>query len=84
MKRFDKEKRSMKRGILLVMIIAFMAIFVWFGQPALGQETKGPKLVIPEGAFDFKEVMEGEVIRHAFLVYNKGSETLEIQKVSPG
>jgi hypothetical protein len=44
----------------------------------------GPRIVIEEKSFDAKEVKEGEVIEHTFIVNNKGEEVLEIRKVSPG
>ena len=74
----------MRKGVLFGLIIALVAIFPWFDRPVFAQEVQGPKALIPEGVFDFQEVVEGEVIRHSFRIYNKGNETLEILKVSPG
>jgi hypothetical protein len=51
---------------------------------ALAQVTVGPVMVMEEKSFDFKEVKEGEVIKHAFRVMNKGDQNLEIRKVQPG
>jgi hypothetical protein len=48
------------------------------------QETRAPKVGLVEDMFDFKEVLEGEIITHAFTIQNKGNETLKIQQVKPG
>ena len=51
---------------------------------AWAQEVIGPKMVIEEKSFDFKEVEQGRVIEHDFTVLNKGDQPLEIRKVKPG
>jgi hypothetical protein len=48
------------------------------------QTAEGPKIVLKEKAFDFKEVMEGEIIEHSFNVFNEGDQPLEIKKVKRG
>jgi hypothetical protein len=77
-----KEGRIMRRivcGACLVIVCLFICL------PAvLAQQALGPRIVIKERFFDAKEVKEGEVIEHAFTVYNKGDEVLQIRKVSPG
>jgi len=61
-----------------------IALFSLYSYSALAQEVLGPKMVLKEQEFDFKEVEEGKVIEHTFRVLNEGDETLEIKKVSPG
>ena len=41
-------------------------------------------MVIPEVAFDFKEVKEGTILEHNFKIHNKGEKPLEIKSVKPG
>ena len=48
------------------------------------QETRAPKVSSVEDIFDFKEVVEGEIITHSFTIQNKGNETLQILQVKPG
>jgi len=72
----------MKRCWLVGVIC--IALITLFGYSATAQETKGPKVVLKEREFDFKDVKEGKVIRHTFQVLNQGDETLEIKKVTPG
>ncbi|MDY7036880.1 MAG: hypothetical protein SV375_12050 [Thermodesulfobacteriota bacterium] len=66
-------------GGVPVLIIVIVFNFA----PCWAQETLGPKMVLKENAFDFKQVKQGEVIEHAFKVLNKGDQPLEI-KVRPG
>lgn len=47
-------------------------------------ETGGPVVFLEKDHFDFKEVLEGEVITHAFIVANKGNDALKILRVKPG
>jgi len=64
--------------------IICIALFAFFGYSSLAQEPRGPKIVLKERVFDFKEVKEGEVIEHTFKVLNQGDRTLKIIKIKPG
>ncbi|MDY6972006.1 MAG: hypothetical protein SV775_06730 [Thermodesulfobacteriota bacterium] len=64
--------------------IVFFFLFVFCSNPSLAQDSHGPRMVLKEQIFDFQEVMEGEVIEHAFQVFNQGDQTLNIEKVKPG
>ncbi len=67
------------------LIVSLLVIYLVFGAVvALAQETAGPMMVMEEKSFDFKAVKEGEVLKHAFRVLNKGDQNLEIKKVQPG
>ena len=39
---------------------------------------------IEEPAYDFRQVSQGEVVKHDFRVFNRGSAPLEIKSVKPG
>ena len=71
-------RRHLVIGIILIALISLC------GYPAIAQDAKGPKMVLKERVFDFKEVKEGEVIEHTFRVLNQGEGILEIKKVKPG
>ena len=45
---------------------------------------KGPSLFFPSAKYEFAPVAEGIDVRHDFVVQNKGSETLYINKVKSG
>ena len=72
-------KKELSIGILIT--ILFLG-FNFSNAPA--EKTKGPKMIIKEKSFDFKQVDEGESIEHAFIVTNEGDEALEIKKVKTG
>lgn len=38
----------------------------------------GPKAYLPEYIFEFQPVPEGEEVVHAFIIYNRGDEPLNI------
>lgn len=71
-------RRHLLIGIILIILIYLCSY------PAIAQDVNGPKMVLKERVFDFKEVNEGEVIEHTFRVLNQGEESLEIKKVKPG
>jgi hypothetical protein len=75
------EDGCMKRywlSILLFLISSF------WGYSVLAQKVRAPKMILEEQVFDFKEVMEGDVVQHTFKVFNEGDQTLEIKNVKPG
>jgi len=72
----------MKRLFLNALII-FLISVLWYS-PLLAQELSGPKLVLKEQEFSFKEAMEGKVVEHVFQVFNQGDKPLKIINVKPG
>lgn len=71
-------KRFFSAGILLAFISSIFCFSAW------AQGIRVPKLYLQENAFNSGEVMEGEIIRHAFPILNKGNDTLQIMAVKPG
>jgi len=55
--------------------------FAFFTYSAVAQAANGPKIVLAEQVFDFKEVKEGQVLEHTFYVNNPGDQPLAIEKV---
>jgi hypothetical protein len=73
---------------LLIIGVVFTTFFVFFGCACAWAEDAGipaspPKMVLKERVFDFGEIMEGKVLKHEFIVLNKGKGRLEISKVVP-
>jgi len=64
--------------------LIFLPMFLFFCCSSLAQEAQGPRMVLKERVFDFKKVIEGEVIAHAFEVRNEGGQVLKIVQVKPG
>ena len=71
-------KRSLRVGFLAGFLLLFSFNMVQ------AQEIRAPKLSLVEGLFDFKEVVEGEIVNHSFTLQNKGNDTLKILQVKPG
>ncbi len=46
--------------------------------------SEGPAAFFPEPRFTFKATLEGTEILHDFVVMNKGTSPLDIQKVKSG
>jgi hypothetical protein len=66
----------------LLGIIFCMVFLGWVSVDA--QETRRPKVSLKEHTYDFMEVMEGEVISHAFGIRNNGDGELKILRVEAG
>lgn len=43
-----------------------------------------PQAVVSAPAFTFEPVWDGEVVEHDFIIQNRGTADLEIQKVNTG
>jgi len=71
---------SMKR--LWFIVLAAVAFFCLSGNTTLIYGS--PKMALPEQVFNFQEVIEGRVLEHEFVIYNKGDQPLEIQQVKTG
>ncbi len=46
--------------------------------------TSGPSIFISSAKYEFAPVAEGIVVRHHFIVQNKGDGTLHINKIRTG
>jgi hypothetical protein len=80
----------MKSKILFSVIFTF--IFLFLIPFSLGAEVKqaaaisrkGPSIFFPSIKHEFAPVAEGIVVRHHFIVQNKGDGALHINKVRTG
>lgn len=65
--------------------LAFCILF--FTNTSFGTEgnaTNSPSAFFPESRFEFKPVVDGVDVTHSFMVKNKGTVPLEIEKVKTG
>ena len=72
----------MKRVLQMALLVLLLSTSL--GYTVLAQENRGPRIVVKEQVFDFKEIKEGSVVQHTFKVLNEGDQTLEIKSVRPG
>jgi len=68
---------AMLLGCLVLMVVA------GFTQAAEEQDAVAA-IEIEESVYDFQQISQGEVVKHDFRVFNRGSAPLEIKSVKPG
>jgi hypothetical protein len=66
-------------------LLGCLVLLAWGGmtQPAEEKEAV-PVIEVETPTHDFNQVPEGQVVRHDFKVFNRGTASLEIKKVKPG
>ena len=79
----DNEDSYMKPfNFLLIVIIFLLSSLATLSQ---ADETVGaPSAYFPETAYTFQPVISGTTVSHTYVVRNKGTVILEIQKVATG
>lgn len=50
----------------------------------MSEDKQGPKAVITDPEFDFKEAKQGAIVEHTFKIENRGDLPLKILNVRPG
>ena len=77
-----KKQRSLFFITMTLVVVANMAISIAGAlaadQPFGQSPANAPRAVIVEKEYTFDEVLEGEIVSHAFVIENKGSVPLEI------
>jgi len=67
----------MKKPLLAVLVVGLTALLV---TPIIA----APRMEIPEMEFDFGYVPQNSEISHVFWLFNRGDDSLKIEKVVPG
>jgi hypothetical protein len=61
-----------------------LIVVVWASIPRAEGETQPlPAIEIEIPTYDFHQVLQGEVVKHDFRVFNRGGAPLEIKNVKP-
>jgi hypothetical protein len=69
------------KGILCQCLI----LMVWVGlTQAAGEKEAVPVIEVGEPTYDFHQVTQGEVVKHDFQIFNRGTAPLDIKNVKPG
>ena len=72
--------RAGKLGLCLCLVLA-----LWLSTAgAVEQENAAPVIEIETPTYNFKEVSQGETVKHTFKVRNTGTAPLQIKGVKPG
>lgn len=70
------------RGSILC---AFLVLIVWTGYTQAGVEKEAlPVIEVEVPTYDFGRASQGEVVKHDFRVFNRGTAPLDIKSVKPG
>ena len=79
------------KSLLLKKICGVIAFLISFALAATGslqaasaQSGSVPELAVDSPVYDCGEIWSGDLIKHAFVLENKGKSNLKIKRVSPG
>ena len=68
-----------------LLVFAVFAQLILITSLAVGaQEDSKPSAFFPQTDYEFSPVLDGEQVEHEFLVQNKGSAVLTIERVKTG
>jgi hypothetical protein len=70
------------KGLIALAVILGMTLFAAVGFGA--QEDAGPVAFFPQTLYEFSPVLDGARVVHEFVIQNKGSATLNIERVKTG
>ena len=70
------------KGLFALAVIIGMTLFAAVGFGA--QEDAGPVAFFPQTLYEFSPVLDGAEVVHEFVVQNKGTATLSIERVKTG
>ncbi|MDA8403476.1 MAG: hypothetical protein M0Z56_04660 [Desulfobacteraceae bacterium] len=75
----------MPQKCLFLKILLILYLFFEAGQAlAHAQTAPAPQTFLPETRFEFPPVFEGQTVRHAFVIANRGTAPLDIADVRTG
>lgn len=67
------------------MLLGLAVLMVWVACPWAEEKKEAvPIIDIENPEYDFSQVPQGQVVRHDFRVFNRGTAALEINKVKTG
>ena len=67
------------------MVLGFLVVIVWAGYTHAGADKEAlPIIEVETPTYDFGRTPQGEVVKHDFQVFNRGTAPLDIKSVKPG
>jgi hypothetical protein len=70
------------KGLLALTVAIGLTLFAAVGIGA--QDDAGPDAFFPQTLYEFSPVLDGAKVVHEFVVQNKGTATLNIERVKTG
>ena len=67
------------------MVLGFFVVVVWAGYTQAEMEKEAlPIIEVELPTYDFGRAPQGQVVKHDFRVFNRGTAPLDIKSVKPG
>jgi len=78
--------RILKATLWGCFVLVVLAGFVQAAEQkqAVEQKDAAPVIEVENPIYDFKQVPQGETVKHEFRVFNRGTAPLQIKNVKPG
>ena len=67
-------------AVFLIALLLTLYAAVCFG----AQEQSSPSVAFPETSYEFSPVLDGAKVVHEFVIQNKGTAPLKVEKVKTG
>jgi hypothetical protein len=81
----DMDEGGKRMKVVRAIILGCLVMLVWAGISRAAEESEAvPIIEIEHPTYDFQQTPQGEVVKHDFRVFNRGSASLEIKSVKPG
>ena len=70
------------KTVTVLPIVLFLTLFaaVCFGT----QDRSAPYVFFPETSYEFPAALDGAKVEHSFVIQNKGTATLKVERVKTG
>ena len=69
----------------ITLATALAALLFFSGAMGFGAENEqGPKVFFPQTNYEFSPVLEDTTVIHEFVIQNKGTATLNVERVKTG
>ena len=72
------------KNIIFIYILSFLFLNLSSHIKAESNVDKYPYVYTPTDNYEFNTIIEGDEIEHSFIIQNKGTAFLNIEKVEPG
>jgi hypothetical protein len=72
----------MRHGIFIALAITLALAFLVPG--AVAQDDGSPVVFFPQTRYEFSPVLDGDKVVHEFVIQNKGTRILNVQRVKTG
>ena len=71
--------------MLSSMVLVSLVVILWAGHTHAGADKEAlPIIEVEKPTHDFGRARQGEVVKHDFRVFNRGTAPLDIKSIKPG